>query len=488
MSKAVSGEYKLERQTTSFPESQERIKWHSIPNGAAAILVSIIACVAACFTIALQAPGQISMDTSVQLYEAFIGQSISYHPPFMSAVLRWLGGGLVATSLMVLINTLLLYGSFSIVAISTVQLSKQQGLKTVPIWRVVLAALVVMNPLIFLYAGIVWKDVLFASLMTAGSAFAFASSVGGFFRRHLSAAVALIFLAAAMITRQQGIFMVPFIIAGVIVALWPFYQRRHVYLILGVWILFASLIAALERQVDQAITPPTNVATSVGFRNIMVFDLAGIVSNSAREGSAYALPISQEQLGAVRAVYSPERVDTLDQTIFMQAWIGNLSASELKSAWWAMVKQNPRAYMMHRLAAFTKLMGLRGVEGTLPIHVGVEGNAAYLSQIGIETGRSQRTQLIYDIARYYFSWPIYHHVFWLLALIAVVAVGFKMQPPKVLMFIGALIAVATTLMYASFLPTTIAADFRYLFGAIPLITLLTLVLLFGSGKQSHFFN
>lgn len=482
MSATVSVEGKLEGRVTRGPELQEQGDWRSLTGGAAAIIISIVACLAACLTIALQAPGQISMDTSIQLYEAFTGQSISYHPPFMSALLHWLGGGLVATSLMVLINTLLLYGSFALIAISVAQLRNQQGLARVATWRVVLAVLVVMNPIVFLYTGIVWKDVLFASLMTAGSALAIAASVGGFYRRHLCAVVALILLAAAMITRQQGVFMVPFMVVGVIVALWSCYQKRRVYLVMGVFLLFVALTSALERQVDCAIKPPANVATSVGFRNIMIFDLAGIVSNSKHEEDAYAFSISREQLEAIRAVYSPERVDTLDRTTFVQDWVGSLSISELKSAWWAMVKQNPQAYMTHRLLAYGKLMGLRGLEGTLPIHIGVEGNASYLNQVGIETGRSQRTQLIYDIARYYFSWPIYHHVFWLLALVAVIVIGFKVRPAKVLLLIGALIAGATALMYASFLPTTIAADFRYLFGAIPLVMLLSLVLLLGGSK------
>lgn len=469
---------------TSTAQEQEATGWRSLTVATAAVVISIVACVAACLTIALQAPGQISMDTSVQLYEAFTGQSISFNPPFMSALLRWLGGGSVATSLMVLINTLLLYGSFALVAVSVAQLRGQRGQARLATWRVALAVLMLINPLVFLYAGIVWKDVLFASLMTAGCAFAIAASVGGVYRRHACALVALVLLAAAMITRQQGIFMVPFMVAGVIAGLWSLYQKQRPYLVIGVFALFAVMVSVLERQVDVAIKPPANIATSVGFRSIMIFDLAGMVSDSAREADAYAFPITQEQLSAIRAVYTPERVDTLD-TPFVRAWVGRLSNDELKSAWWEMLKQNPQAYMQHRLAAFAQLMGLHGLDGTLPIHIGVEGNAAYLSQVGIEVGRTQRSQLIYDIARHYFSWPIYRHVFWLLALVGVVAVGAKARLPGVLLVIGGLIAVATALMYVSYLPTAIAADFRYLFGAIPLVMLLALLVLLAGSRQQR---
>ena len=48
-------------------------------------LVVLLTFVLACAAIAIHAPGQMSMDTSIQLYEASLGQSVSWGPPFMSA-------------------------------------------------------------------------------------------------------------------------------------------------------------------------------------------------------------------------------------------------------------------------------------------------------------------------------------------------------------------------------------------------------------------
>ena len=425
------------------------------------------------------------MDTSVQLYEAYAGQSISYNPPFMSALLRWLGGGTVGTALLVLINTVLLYGSFAVVAGAIAQVRRDQGVAAIAKWQAGLAILVVLNPLIFLYAGIVWKDVLFASLMTSGSACVIAASTGTTFRRYLMALAGIVLFTAALVTRQQGIFMVPVLILAMIIALWPRGARAQ-FLVVGLVVGFFVLsLAVLQHQVDKAIKPPQNPATSVGFRNIMIFDLAGIVSNSDRGGSDYVFPATDEQLRAIRATYTPERIDTLDHTPFVQNWLGGLSTHDLRGAWWAMLKQNPGAYLTHRAAAYKKLLGIDGINGTLPIHVGVEGNPAYLAQVGIEPGRNQRTQLVYDIARFYFDTPLYRHAFWLALLILVSAAAIYANLPKRLLAIAGSISLATALMYASYLPTAIAADFRYLFGAIPLIMLLMFVVLLGWARHER---
>ncbi|MET1080194.1 MAG: hypothetical protein ABWY06_19450 [Pseudomonas sp.] len=451
--------------------------------GTAATFVALIACALACLSMALQVPGQVSMDSSIQLYEAFTGQSISFNPPFMSALLRWLGGGSVATALLVLINTGLLYGGFALAAFSIAQWRTARGLGHLPAWRVVLAAAVVLNPLVFLYAGIVWKDVLFASLLSAGGAFTIAASVGSVYRRALCGLAALMLLSAALLTRQQGVFMVPIMVLAVIAALWPARRRQGICISIAVIAVFLAMVTTLQHQVETSIKPPATDGTTLGLRSLMTFDLAGMVSHSPRPADEYVLPITQAQLSAVRAVYTPERVDTLSHTPIVQAWTGRLTHEEMKSAWWAMLKQNPNAYLAHRIAVFSKLMGLDGIEGTLPIHIGIEGNAGYLRQIGMEEGRTQRTQLIYDLARYHFSSPIYRHAFWLAMLGVIMICGACARLPKRLSVIGILIAIATLTMYASYLPTAIAADFRYLFGAIPLVMLLALIVLLGGTRQ-----
>lgn len=55
-------------------------------------LITAASFVMACAVVALHAPGHVSMDTSIQLYEAHTGLSVSWNPQFMSALMQWLGG------------------------------------------------------------------------------------------------------------------------------------------------------------------------------------------------------------------------------------------------------------------------------------------------------------------------------------------------------------------------------------------------------------
>ena len=83
------------------------------------------------------------------------------------------------------------------------------------------------------------------------------------------------------------------------------------------------------------------------------------------------------------------------------------------------------------------------------------------------------------------SWPLYRHWFYVLALLgAAVAMTVVTLPPR-LKAMCAVVALASALFYLSFLPTAIACDFRYLYGGIPLVTMLWIVLLAGgSARQS----
>jgi hypothetical protein len=464
-------------------QAMEGVDWNRLSIGRFVAVVALITALLSCLSIALHSPGQISMDTSVQLYEALLGQSISYNPPFMSALLQWLGGGNVATSLMLLINTLLLYGSFVLVTFSVAQMRGQQEVYTLSLWRGALAVIVLLNPIVFLYAGILWKDVLFSSLLTSGGALAIAASVGSVMRRYACAVFALLLLAAAFITRQQGVFMVPFMVLAVIAALWSLHSKRQVYLVVAVIGIFLACVFVLERQIDRAIKPPAVAAQSVGLHNLMIFDLAGMLSESTRDAREHEVAVSEEQLKHIRAVYTPERVDTLEYDSVVREWMNGLKREHIATSWGSMILQNPQAYLSHRFSSFAWLMGLEGVEGTLPIHVGIEGNEAYLERVGLQSGQTQRSHLIYQMATPLYSTPLFRHVFWFATLLVVAVYCFYARLPRPLLVISGSISVATLLMYASFLPAGVAADFRYLFGAIPLIMLLALVGLLGSAQR-----
>ena len=109
----------------------------------------------------VHAPGHLSMDSSLQVYEAQTGRSVSWAPPFMSALLRWFGGGPEATTVFVALCATFTYGGF------VLALRAAQRIANGPMpwsWlRTAAAGVLLLNPIVFLHVGIIWKDVLFAS-------------------------------------------------------------------------------------------------------------------------------------------------------------------------------------------------------------------------------------------------------------------------------------------------------------------------------------
>lgn len=444
-------------------------------------LITTLAFLTACSAIALHVPGQISMDTSIQLYEASTGQATSFNPPFMSALLRWLGGGEIATSIIVLINATLLYGGLALIAITTIQVKTHQGSSKISVWRLAIACLIIANPIIFIYIGIVWKDVLFASLLTSGCAFGVAASSGTTFRRITFISISVLLLACGYLTRQQGIFMAPVLLLVPIASAWSFKPTKKIFSLLTIILLFIGSVIFIQSETKETINSLDGKFESVGYNSIMKFDLAGIVSNADMPNTYFAHPISAEQLTAVRSVYDSSRIDYLERSKIALDWL-NLPHNKLKHAWFQMIKQNPEAYLTHRANSYAALLGLHGVAGTLPIHVGVEGNPTYLASVGMATGTNKRSQLLYGIASSFYEWPIYKHISWLLALIGVVTIGMMSAIPKPLKLIGFSITASSALMYASFVPTTIASDFRYLFATIPLIMCLMIIVTLSANR------
>jgi hypothetical protein len=430
-------------------------------------------------TIAAHSPGHVSMDSSIQLYEAATSRSVSWNPPFMSALMAWFGGGQVATAALVWLNAVLIYGAYAVTAHAMHQMHDRTEVAKVAIWKIVVAAMLILNPVVAMYVGIVWKDVLFAAFLTASAAFGIAAGIGSNRKRWISGLISIIFLAPALLIRQQGVFMAPLLIFVPVVALYSTFRSPRWAASLMV-LFFAATVVLFSSMASSKIKGDDGRSSSQGFRSIMVFDMIGTVSFSRRSASEFAVPISEEQLLAVRSVYQPSRIDYIARNPLAEGWLAQLPQSKLRAAWWALVKQNPVAYARHKLTAYFTLLGLRGVEPTQPIHIGVDGNTDFLKAASMQPGVDARNQFVYRISSGLLGWPIYRHYFWLLALVTCGVALYRATLPGWLKRIGAIMTAATFLFFLSYLPTAISSDFRYLFAVIPLTTLIMLVLLLGS--------
>jgi hypothetical protein len=447
-------------------------------------LIELMAFLVATAAIAAHSPGHVSMDTSIQLYEAATNKSISWNPPFMSALMGWLGGGAVATAGLVWLNTVLIYGAYVITARAMGQFREGSSAARISIWRVVVAGMLILNPVIAMYVGIVWKDVLFAAFLTASAAFGISACVGSHRERWIAGLISILLLAPALLIRQQGIFMTPLLLFVPVLALSS--TLRHPRRIaLAAILIFVAAVLAFGSMANSKIKGNEGRSSSQGFRSIMVFDMIGIVNFSKRSAEEFSFPISEAQLLAVRSVYQPSRIDYIARNSLAEGWLSTLPQGELKQAWWLLVKQNPKAYIRHKLTAYATLLGLRGIEATQPVHIGVDGNVEYLKAASMTPGVDARDQFAYQISSIFFSWPIYRHAFWLVALGACAVALARTRLPRRLKWIGVVIALATLLFFLSYLPTAISSDFRYLFATIPLITLISLILILGAGANGE---
>lgn len=447
----------------------------------ASIGILILSLFLAMVAIALHSPGQISMDTSVQLYEAHIGESINWHPPFMSALMKWLGGGEVATAFIVLICSSLTYLSLGCVAASILRNRTILGYPRIEAWRIVLCALLLLNPVLFIYVGIVWKDVLFASVMTAAIALSFAAAFMPSRRAMALALVAVVLLTISMQVRQQGVFMAPVLLILPIIAIigsrnWSVKRQALIAgVVIGVFLVSLSITQFL---VDQSIIKSGDRSRSQGYKSIMCFDIAGTIVGAQTKTEDLPVKITNAQRAAVRLVFTGRRVDDL---VSDPLELNVLTDKQLKQAWLSLILNEPKAYFEHKFRAFSELLDLNGLEGHAPLHIGVDGNSDYLRAVGIAESIDSRDHFIYSIASLFFGWPIYRNYFYLLSLLGcILAITKVVHLPARLKSMCWVLSLATGLFYLSFLPTMISSDFRYLFSGITLCTILWIVLLTAS--------
>jgi hypothetical protein len=435
-------------------------------------LLSILAVLLASAAIALHSPGHVSMDSSLQLFEAHTGTSISWNPPFMSALMRWLGGGEVATAALVWINSILTYVSLAKIAGSSVSTNSAPEAR-LSFWKAIVFIAILLNPILFFYVGIIWKDVLFASLLTAAISLSFAAGANRGKRAIVLAVLAVVILSVSMDVRQQGMFMAPILAALPVLALARNQKTagRRIVILVGLAGVFLMTQWLTDGAVDNAIDGAGRKSSSVGFRSIQNYDIAGVIALSRHPTSDLPIPMSETQRSAIRHVYSSQRVDYLSYSSEVSDWLNQLSDDGRKDVWRNLIAWDPGAYVRHRVAVFMTLLNASGNSRCLPVHVGVDGNPAYLDAVGLVAATDARDSLVYKMASNLFHWPIYRHWVYFISLFAGAFFLSVARVNPTLKAMGYVIAFATSLFYLSFLPTGIACDFRYLYAGIPLVSI-----------------
>jgi hypothetical protein len=359
-----------------------------------AILLAIVAA-------ALHIPGHVSFDSTIQLLEAAQGKSSSWHPPFMSALLQVLGGGIRATTIFVLLCTAMTYAGLAL-AVPSLTL-REHPLKAG------LAALVMANPVLLLYSGIVWKDVLLAALLCLACGASMAATTAN--RRDLrwgSAAIAAACLIAAAHARQQGLLFLPLALLPLLAASQDGPPSRGQWL---TWI--ATVLAVFLLLGHWAGTRIQHVAgwdRERGVQRILAFDIVGTLAMSSDPAAAqHAQPLGG--IEAMRRAYHPSRVDTIREEPGVALHFDDVRTSALRKEWRATVGEHPIAYLQHRRAVAAHVLGMQNLQRCLPLHVGISGPAEALASVGLSPGVGIRAQWLYDRAGLLYGTPFFRHWF-----------------------------------------------------------------------------
>lgn len=447
-------------------------------SSAAVSILPWLGALLAAIAIALHSPGHLSMDTSIQLYEASTGRSISWNPPFMSALLRWLGGGEWSTALLVFITSTTTYLALAAAARSSLLGAADSS--TRPGWlRLFFCIALLLNPVIFIYVGIVWKDVLFSSLMTAAAALSLLAANASIRPAIVLATLSTGLLAVTLLVRQQGVFMAPVLLLMPIIAVAGYRGWSRKRQALAALLLIGSFVAGLlciQSLVSASIVDAGNRSRSVGFQAILDFDIAGTLAHSTSSGQNLPVAISASQLDAIRRTYSSRRIDFLATDPEAQSWFKAMTDDQHLQTWRTVIAAQPMAFIEHKWTTFLTILDVDGVEGCIPVHIGVSGNPEYLRAVDISEGMDSRDQSIYTLSRAIDGTFIYRHWFYLLMLAAAVVGLVALRLPRKTRAMASILSMSTALFYLSFLPTAIACDFRYLYGGIPLVSLLWLLL------------
>jgi hypothetical protein len=414
-----------------------------------------------------------SVDSGMALYEGAIGHAAGWGPTFFAAVLRWLGGGEIGATLFVALNCVAIYGCFAQL------LSDPAASGTVPAWRRALAILVALNPVFMFYAGILWKDVMLATLALVAVTLLLMATRRSGRSRMICLGLGLLAIAPLPLLRQQGLlFAVPLALA----AAW-FGSRANdgtgrvrPAAMIAILLSVGAACAALSSLAAATIKPAEASPMSVGVQTIRAYDILGMITFSLHGDPSAWSRTNPQQRDTIKSHYSAERIDSLWADKDVRDYINSLPGDRFASIWLEGIKHDPEAYATHRLRALSALLGVGPMRGCVPAYWGVAALPEHLARVNLREemdGRDHfigRKVLALEPTMVFRQW-------WYAGLLLVSSLFLLRRATGDTTLVLRATAVAAWLYLGSFVPTTIACDFRYLYPVTCLATALAIYLL-----------
>jgi len=424
--------------------------------------IVVIGCAASLYA---NFPGHFSPDSLWQLAQGRSGVYNEWHPPAMAWLLGVADRLRPGASLFIFFDAALFYGGLLAFAV----LEKRPRLISMP-----LVALLTASPLVLIYQGVVWKDVLFADAALAGFA-ALAWSGRAWARpprRFSLLLLAFALFSLAALSRQNG-WVVPMCGALALVAIRLTAPARSSDGLGAV----AYGLAALA--VTGAICGAAGAAlaarddgkpeTARQLRRLQVFDLAGAV----RADPSVALsilhreaPVQEEFIRRAAApVWTATGADNLKplagaDTAFIRP------GSATSRQWRALLLAEPILYLRTRAKVFASTLLASTADKCLITFTGVDGPPRLLARAGLSARYDDKDSWDEAYETTFVSTPVFSHVFY--GAILIVLLLWRLRDivrgdrrPET--WSTATMAVCALLFTASFFVISSACDYRYLY-------------------------
>ena len=397
-------------------------------------------------------PGYLTYDSVMQLADGRAGRYHLWHPPVMAWLLGLADSAHRGTSLFVAGEIMVLFAALAAVVAIRPRVS----------WLAVpMAVLFAASPLLVVYQGEVWKDVLFADAVVGGFLLLSVSArVEGLARGALVlAALALLTLAA--LTRQNGaVALLAAAAALVVMALRRDGRRMLVPAIAGAAVaLFATLAVAVAAQAwFTAREAQDDPALSEEVRTIQLYDIVGALSHDP----TVELKSFGAQAATVRgalAAYTPTRVDTIADLPEIDAV--TTQPHPIPEVWRDVVLHHTRAYLAHRADVFTWLFATPKLALCLPTAVGVDGPPDLLRALKLAPRFDAHDAAMGAYAARFYATPVFSHLAYALLAVVLAFIALRSRDPAdtpigfMLLGVGA--------FAASFALIGLACDHRYLY-------------------------
>lgn len=402
--------------------------------------------------LAVNLPGQLTVDSVYQLYEGRTDHSRTFNPWIMSWMLGLFDKVTPGAGLFMAANAAVLIASLAALPWLRARRIGWAGPAVL--------ALVLATPQLINFQGIVWKDVLFANLAVAGFvSLAFALREGAPSLRGLIAP--LLLLAVAGLVRQNGLIAAACaaLALGAVVGRSAGWRRGLGYGLGGL-----AAVLALALVLGATIRPAVAdlKANTVGLRVIQHYDIVGAVTADP----AFDLTdLPPERAAVIRAegpvLYSDERIDGFEQSRTLTRALWQTPKPRLQAAWTGLVLERPGLYLTHRIKVFGQVFLTPAIERCGPIAAGVIGPPDILAELKIAPGVDRRDAWLDRYAKGFFGTPMMSHLTYAVLAVAVAGVLMLRRQPADIAMIGLMLAGLG--FAASFLFLSIACDYRYLY-------------------------